>query len=1073
MSSVAFTGTPAAPEIGARGTMASSFGGDYGGVANGNGGHGFGRGSGVGKTPFRHIDDLVSVGVDLNPHTPLRKVLETGDAHMRQAITYNDFRRPDLALQEYIKAFTIAVDKIPRHKDYPSMKSDRGDLNRLYNALKSKITSNGATFDKIKEDIKEDNRRSGVRPATASRSSSELAFPTHPIVFSKALPQAQTDGSAGSRKAASEKEPRTSDVDSASNGNGRTTNAKPKPAVHPKPQALHGKVIKQTSKASPDDLADRFARLRDSRKLDGPLRTTEQSGRSVSGESPLLHQPLPPVDTSTPGMPKLPEAIYSPARGTVTSEVANLPSSTSRGMFSRTNSIPSAPTASARMSTENAIRTFGREQFVTAHTYRAPQASTPKEVQIPAGDTITARALADLLNQDSPTVEILIIDIRDRDSFDEGHIQSSRTICVEPEILMRENISADEIADSMVLAPSTERLAIEQRDKVDLVVIYDQDSALIPARITGDSSEMVLYNIRQALSYYSYNRPLKDGPKLLRGGLDSWVDEFGEESLEFSNTVSSPFPPSGLSSHRSGGRRRFRRRAKTLSENEVRHFEDIINKDEAGLAAFDYVKSREDFIRRYPSITGAPESMTSPIFGLPGYSQEDDFLADISPAPPKRPAPAIPRTRYSGLDSRSDDLEVNGMAMAAGINNLMPQINQPLTGLENLGANSCYCNSVIQILLASPGFVDGILEPEWPENWHVSTSREPAKSQLLSKIVKNLLDWMHKKQFRTMRPQTLLRYMKAAHSGYAAGGIRLKLGDGHQHDVDEMLNFIFEHIAAETDLTSQRELDPDKLVFPDPRRRAVNFIARAHIEAMRTNLSYTFVDHHFLGGQTYENVCESCKHSTFNWDPFQFRQVAAIELPREDRGADGRFNPIEALFAREAFGDRIEWTCENCEQKTFMTRKGRLAALPRLLRITISRNMDWAMGKTNLTPISFPMVLDLTNLSWDAKTRRRVAKIVGVEYEDPFVHAPVYDLYGIIIHRGANATSGHYWAWVRVRGTASRDTWVRCDDQTCSAMSDDQWARELEGMYSCPGEMKPFVLFYKRRDVSAPWMKWK
>lgn len=690
MSSVAFTRTSAAPDLGAQSKMVSSTSGDIKTMAKGSGSP-----AGPGKAPFRHIDDLVSVGVDLDPHTPLRKVLELGDAHMRQATTYNDFGRPDLALQEYIKAFTIAVDKVPRHKDYPGMKSDRGDLNRLYNALKSKITTNGATFDKVKEHIKQDNRRSGVQPTTSLKKSSELD-----------VPNPTTTVSNGKK------------ISNESDGH----QTKTRPVVQPKPQALHGKAvaINQTQNTSSEDLANRFARLR---------------------------------------MPKVPEAIYNPVRGTVTREIANLPSSSPRGLFSRTNSTTSTPSASARLSTENAIRAFGSEQYVTANTYGTPRSSTaPSRPRIPSGDTITAKALAGLVAKYNSQIELLIIDVRDRESFDEGHINYPRTICVEPAVLMRENISADEIADSMVLAPPAERLAMEQRDKVDLVVIYDEDSISLPSRVTGNYSEMVLHNIWQALSFYSYDRPLKYGPKLLKGGLDSWVKEFGEPSLEISNTLSNTLPLNTSSSLGSRNGRRYRHKTRTLNADEVGWFENLIQEETEG--AFDYVKSREDFIRRYPSITGEAESMTAPateeyteprrILG----TQEEDFLAGMAPAPPRRPAPAIPRTRYSGLESRDDDASTGALAkMAPGA----ASIGQPLVGLDR-GSNGCFANSTLQSLLTLPLFIDIILSDDWPQNSRDLDpgTRAPARPQLLSKILKNQLQWMRRKQFRTMKATTLM-----------------------------------------------------------------------------------------------------------------------------------------------------------------------------------------------------------------------------------------------------------------------------------------------------------------------------
>lgn len=436
----------------------------------------------------------------------------------------------------------------------------------------------------------------------------------------------------------------------------------------------------------------------------------------------------------------------------MTSEVANLPSSNPRGLFSRTNSIASVSSCSSQMSPANALNTSVGERFGAAHTYRPHQQPTaPNGARIPEGDTITAQSLANLMQQRSPEMSILLIDVRSREAFDEGHIKSSKTICVEPEILMRENISADEIADSMVLSPPNERFAFEQRDRVDLVVIYDEDSTTVPARITGNFLEMILYNLRQALSYYSYNRPLKESPKLLKGGLSSWVDEFGERSLETSDTVSNPSQKEreGQRPRSSVENRGQRRRAKTriLNQDEVDRFEDIIREDQAGTATFDYIRTREDFIRRYPSVSNAAESMISPIKEHSLSSREADFLASIAPTPPTRPAPAMPKTRYSGLESRVDDVGVSGTGMLAVANT---QKRAPRTGLLNQNGATCYANSSIQAWLASPGFVEEMLKDEWPE------PAQPGRPQLMSKILKNLFTWLEKRQLPALLPTTLM-----------------------------------------------------------------------------------------------------------------------------------------------------------------------------------------------------------------------------------------------------------------------------------------------------------------------------
>ncbi|KAI1764969.1 cysteine proteinase [Hypoxylon sp. FL1150] len=1036
MNSVAYTSTATAPRIDARGTMTLSATAVSG--ANGKGSMG-----GPGKSPLRHIDDLVSVSVDIDPHTPLRKVLEIGDAHMRQATTFNDFKRPDLALQEYIKAFTIAVDKVPRHKDYPSMKSDRGDLNRLYHALKLKITTNDATFEKIKEDIKHDNQLSGVQPTTSAANHSSSNLPDRTNISSNTSQQTQIPTPTDSRNNHVEDEHNTSSTDGAVAGH------RQKPVIQPKPQALHGKVIQQPQKSPQEDLADRFARLRVAKK----------NAPTLSGEcSPA--QSLPSLDTSVAVMPKVPQAIYNPARGTVTSEVANLPSSSPRGMFSRSKSMTTTPSVPTRMLPEIAIGS-SREQFVAANTYGAPRPKrAPKRARISEDDTITPTALASLLGQSSPgaqSVDILIIDVRDRESFDEGHIRSHKTICVEPEILMRESISAEDIVDSMVLAPTTETLAMEQRDKVDLVVIYDDDSTSIPARVTGSSSEMVLYNIRQALSYYSYSRPLKADPKLLRGGLDAWIYQFGEESLEASDTVAKH---AHRSKPRNGGKRRSRVKSRPLGSDEVEQFETFIQQN--GDEMLNYVRSRDNFVRRQPNSTGAPESMTHPLLQKYRKSQprEEDYLDSFGPAPPRRPAPAVPKTRFSGLESTDDDDSSGGALGKMAVATSAKDKDFYITGLAN-GCNNCFANSAIQAFLASPRLADEFISPNFPRNWRFVEDAEPTQPQLLSKIMANTLQWMHKRQFPAMKLGLLMHYLRAVHTGYVNGNRLWVFGDGQQHDSEEFLGFVLDQLRMETSMTRKLHAigRPNTALAKDP-------IVGQLIDAFWKNAldKYSLVHKYFEVFSANEMTCDRCGAvSITHSSDLQF--AIGINPDSED---------LNTLLRRE----RVDHVCDYkhddwCGTKGGM-RRSYIIRFPPILRILFRRTEITPSGGTgkHFRGCHFPENLDMSAYSFDPVARKAAADIIPAPLNDGLMALGRYELYAIVVHSGTGMNSGHYWTYVRQKSDAPYDKanhkdWLSVNDNDVTPLRGAEWANTLSNLRQIPDKNTPTPaqLFYRRIDV--------
>ncbi|KAI1826727.1 hypothetical protein F4861DRAFT_529644 [Xylaria intraflava] len=1006
-----------------------------------SGGAAFGGNAGPAKGPFRHIDDVVSVSVDLDPYTPLRKVLEVGDAHMRQAITYKDFGRPDLALQEYIKAFTIAVDKVPKHKDYPSLKADRGDLNRLYNALKFKITSNGAAYDRIKEIIKEDNLRSGVRPKTLiGKSSENPLFDLPSVPSSSPSPQsidnrdnARSSHVDGHARSASKSENlvRTGYHARTSSSSGH----KAKPIVHPKPPALHGNSVKPASNEASPDLMARFAKLRNSQEPQNgspPPRTKLIGPRAMPSPNQLALS----VNSSLPTMPKVPDAVYSPVRGTVTSETANLPSSTPRGIFSRTNSLVSVP---SRTSMESIYRPSNGERFVAAHTYGEPQPSSTSNTHIPKGELVTVKELVRCMEDASThaNTKILLIDVRDRQLFDEGHIMSQNTICLDPTILLRHNISANEIVDSMILAPTNEKIALERRDEVDLIVFYDQDSQTIPQRATGNIQEMILFNLRQALVHFSFPK-LSQMPKLLVGGLDAWVNEMGEQSLQTSKTQSVLRHATSTSA---STRQRLKNRA--LKPDEVNTFEAMIGRDENG--DFDYAKSRDDFMRRFPSLR-EPESMISR--GDSGIAVQtadlggEEFLRDMTPTPPVRPKPSVARTRYSGLESVDEHPFPGGVAMVASASTNPQRYPYP-TGLIN-PHNWCYANASIQALLACRGFVDEFLDTQWPTKYRPNVSpTDPSHNQLMCKILGNLFQWLSQRSFVSMKASTLMHYLRTIHTGYSIGnGKMVRFGDSNQHDSDEFITFIFGQLEVETRI---------KLTMnPLPRfdtTQPVGFVA----DRWGNRGNHNIISRYWYLMELQTLTCTTCGAANFIAEEAERYQFS---VP-----ADNNNGTLDALI-KDHFEDlHVETECDKCNSRGKILRR-QIVRLPPLLRIGIQRT-DQTSSVKLLNHLKFPLDgLDLGQYALSPQRRAQIAKSVGGQAAEGFDCSARYDLFAVVAHQGANLNLGHYISYVKTQS----NKWTQCNDVNIDPNIASAALRSA--LYRCEYDFTPVQLYYRRVDTN-------
>ncbi|KAI1132894.1 hypothetical protein F5Y10DRAFT_230401 [Nemania abortiva] len=1041
MSPVAHSGTATPPSNNAMTSNARNYTVEPVGNALA-GGVAYGVKPGARKEPFRHIDDIVSVSVELDPYATLGKVLEAGDAHMQQAITYKAFGRPDLALQEYIKAFTIAVDKVPKHKDYPSLKSDRGDLNRLYHALKVKITNNGVAYDKLKEMIKEDNLRSGVRPKKAVNKSPANTLSKLPGVPSNEPSRQSIDNhdtlrfdhmDGNARNSSSHRHPvRTS----PQFPDGPSLGRKPRPIVHPKPQSLLGNSIKPVlDKASPD-LAARFAKLRDSQGPQNNSSPPPSAKPTGPRAMPPSHRAPLSIRSSLPAMPKIPDAVYSPARGTVTSEAANLPSSTPRGMFSRTNSVVAVSSTSSRNSMDSIVRAFNKEQFVTAHTYGDSQAPLIKNSDIPTGELITVKELLRYMEDPSVStdIRILLIDVRDRQFFDEGHIMSPNTICLDPTVLVRQNISVSDIADSMVLAPTSEKLAFEQCDEADLVVFYDQNSESIPQKITSNAQGTAIFNLYTALVHYSFPKQLTHTPKLLVGGLDAWVDEQGYQSLQISKTQTIV---SRATTTSTGSRQRLGNR--TLKPEEIDTFEAMIGQDENG--DFDYTKSRDDFMRRYPSIR-EPESMVSKEKDSSSTestgSGGEEFLKDMTPTPPVRPKPSVARTRYSGLES-AEEHSPGGLAMmaAASSNN---NGTSRLTGLLNPG-NWCYANSCIQALLACPGFIDYFLDPQWPTNYRPNVPpSNPAYNQLMCKVLGNLFQWLSQRNFTTMRASTLMHYLRTIHTGYRTGNDQLfRFGDANQHDADEFVTFLFGQLEAETSIKLTMNILPQL-----DTTQVVGFVAASWANRQSTNI----ISQNWYCVQVRTLTCNRCgaqNHIYIEEERLNFTPPDRVDGNMEEL-VQGHFAPEPA-----------ESECDSCHARD-KRMQIRIVRLPPLLRVVLQRT-DAMNNVKNNRPCTFPLTdFDLANYAFSVEERRQIANVLGGNAAEGFDCSTKYDLFATVCHNGASMNSGHYVSFVM----ADNGTWTFCNDSTIESNLSPSVARRR--MYRNDRGFTPVVLWYRRQD---------
>jgi ubiquitin carboxyl-terminal hydrolase 8 len=702
--------------------------------------------------------------------------------------------RRDEAYIEYVVANEIVRSLVTRNPEYPEMVTRNTRNNNTYQLLSKNLRTSQDQFQNIRQIIVQENQRNGSSPvpsvgngsvSSGSRPPSQSSG-VYPIADSVS-PRPSMDSSFASTQPAS--------------NNTFSSPSKLKPPVRPKPESLHGNSV--------DPLTARFAALRNPTPANGVIRMPDAADfqpkrnslplkpvgpRDMPGNSSISSVPsIPPkipLDTQlAANLPRVPDAVFSPARNMQTPSSVDPPRTSARsiiGTGGRSNSYAASVASSRPPGSDYEDGSY----FPSLNGQNSGASRRRGIVGLPTETTITAERLFDSLK----LYDILLIDVRSRQDFDEGHIDCASILCVEP-LQLRPGMSAADIQNSLIISPTKEDQLFDERDKFNLIVYYDQSTKsnqFLQAPQT--EAEENLRILHEALVDYNIDKPLQNSPMLLAGGLDAWVDLLGQPALVITRTyIGRPIrKPSRLPSTLIVGRKRVRQfnplnaeeerewaeRARSESVNIPDVPEDGVLEEEDNELGF--YRTREDFLRRYPDVQAEPESMvTAPTrqSSLPPYptepyprphsqpspgyrdSSRDSSLSYSHPEMPVRPAPAAPRVSYSGAHDRNSVQPYNVVRSRylpppyMSHHDKPANVQLPRTGLVNFGA-TCYMNSIIQCLSAtvplSRCFRDGSYKKfVQRDNWKGSHGVLP---DLYANLIHNL--WLQNRDEECIRPIT-------------------------------------------------------------------------------------------------------------------------------------------------------------------------------------------------------------------------------------------------------------------------------------------------------------------------------
>lgn len=754
------------------------------------------------------------------------------------------------------------------------------------------------------------------------------------------------------------------------------------------------------------------------------------------------------------GMPQAPSPIYSPARNMQIAGNINLPRSSARsimGTGGRSNAAMSNASSYAPGNEGDDAAGY----FPRTSTDRPPAAPPRrKSVHVQKEIRIGVDKLFDYLKMYS----ILLIDVRTREDFDDGHVFTPSIINIDPTSLRRD-MSAEDLQDSMVLAPEAEQSAFSDRNKFDLVVYYDQ--ATSSDRFLSRPSterEFKLRYLHDALYEFNQEKPLQRPPILLMGGIEAWVELVGDQSLAQSNTASrnkptrpiTRVPVGGSSSRLHVAKRRLREYNPMDAEEERKWLErarkesvavnqkPAINEEDESQQVEDatpFYDNIEEFVRRFPEAgtieqrytMDSPSQPPSSQPRIPTYPTQPQLSSIAPPVPPvpSRPAPAASRMSYSGVSERAVSQTNTGSSdhLPAYVPPRFLPSNQrlPRTGLVNFGV-TCYMNATIQALSATTPLTLFFLDDRFKQ--HIQRENWKGSKGVLPELYGNLIRSVWKGDVEAIRPSTLRSFCARLNSEW---------GIDRQQDAKEFLDFLVDCLHEDLNanwsrtplqaLTDQQEQVREKM--PKPIVSKMEWGRYTHRE-----LSYLT---ELFGGQHASRLrCTTCQFTSTTYEAFY---SISVEIPRSGKATIQ--DCLRSYCAEEMLSGDEVWKCPRCNKEREATKQITITRAPQFLVVHFKR-FSAGRGESARkvrTPIEFP----LRNFNLEPymlpsptpKEQHAMSKNFPPEQLKPdstMTPPYFYDAYAVMRHIGTTLTSGHYTCLAK--DTARKcwrqfnDTWV-------------------------------------------------
>lgn len=324
-----------------------------------------------------------------------------------------------------------------------------------------------------------------------------------------------------------------------------------------------------------------------------------------------------------------------------------------------------------------------------------------------------------------------------------------------------------------------------------------------------------------------------------------------------------------------------------------------------------------------------------------------------------------------------------------------------LCGLENIG-NSCYMNTVLQILLHTPLFTNYFKSKLYLEDVNKNAKHE-------SFVVNELLNLLV-----ATSPESGIKVFNPRGIKETVGIIEQEFAGFRQQDSNEFfikfIEIIHRAVMYNINVTHKGI----------PKTKEDQYAIDA-INTWRTYFEkkYSYIVDLFYGQIRSFRECRACGDELNTFDPYGCLILSMA------KGENTLEELLDTYTKEEHLADR---KCDKCKHEGTSVKKISIWNTPKILCIQLNRFE--IPGQKNCNVINFGLELDLAKYSSDYTNSRR---------------KNLYKLYGICCHNGGGVDSGHYYALC----DNGEGEWFKYDDESVTSCGKHINIREA------------YVLFYK------------